>query len=209
MTVISIFIDSNRFSILFQLPKKLSWETGVEALKDALKYEASVTRSIKKVIATCEADPVETGEKRNNEAVVENVNDYHVCPLSFSFIKFSYGKPKLNGSLSLFHSSLIIWPAFTWKSNTMVNATSPERSRHWTNWWRATDHWANFCSTKNSWTKYPQAVSIANEILHFLCHTSSWLIKKKLSSFFYSVLCVPLALVIPKTKQQQLNRLVV
>lgn len=95
-----ILIDLTSF---FQLPKKLSWETGVEALKDALRYEASVTRSIKKVIATCEADPVETGEKRNNEAVVENVNDYHVCPFfllisssSSLFITFSYGKQKLN-----------------------------------------------------------------------------------------------------------------
>lgn len=164
----------------------------MEALKDALKYEASVTRSIKKVIATCEADPVETGEKRNNEAIVENINDYHVCPVYLlistspsSFITFSYGKQKLNAYFSVFYSLSTIWPAFTWKNNTTVNATSPERSRHWTNWWRVTDHWENFCTTKNSWNKYSQAVTNATEILHFLCNTSSWLIKKqKLLSFF-------------------------
>lgn len=46
------------------MPQKLSWETGVEALKDALKTEAKVTKSIRQVIEKCEND--------------NSNNDYHV-----------------------------------------------------------------------------------------------------------------------------------
>lgn len=47
------------------MPSKTSWGSGVEALKDALKTEAKVTKSIRQVIAKCEDD--------------NSNNDYHVC----------------------------------------------------------------------------------------------------------------------------------
>lgn len=43
---------------------KITWETGVESLKDALRTEAEVTKSIRQVIASCE----------NSSAF----NDYHL-----------------------------------------------------------------------------------------------------------------------------------
>lgn len=46
------------------VPSKFKWESGVDALKDALRTEAQVTKSIRGVIAKCEND--------NND------NDYHV-----------------------------------------------------------------------------------------------------------------------------------
>lgn len=48
-------------------PGKTFWTSGVEALKDALRKEAEVTRSIRTVIAQCEND--------------QNTNDYHVSVL--------------------------------------------------------------------------------------------------------------------------------
>lgn len=61
---LSIFIDRNHCEPIFQVPAKLSWETGVESLKDALKTEAKVTKSIRQVIEKCEND--------------NSNNDYHV-----------------------------------------------------------------------------------------------------------------------------------
>lgn len=46
-------------------PGHTQWESGVEALKDALRTEAKVTKSIRRVIEKCEAD--------------SDFNDYHVC----------------------------------------------------------------------------------------------------------------------------------
>lgn len=82
--------------ITVNLPKKLLWETGVEALKDALRYEASVTRSIKQVIAQCEEDPVEIGEK------TVNVNDYHLVDyLTGVYLEEQYhGQRDLAGKIS-------------------------------------------------------------------------------------------------------------
>lgn len=45
-------------------PSKTSWKSGAEALKDALRTEAKVTKSIRQVIETCEDD--------------SKFNDYHV-----------------------------------------------------------------------------------------------------------------------------------
>lgn len=47
-----------------QAPEKTSWTEGLEALEDALKTEAAVTKSIKQVIQKCEDD--------------DKNNDYHV-----------------------------------------------------------------------------------------------------------------------------------
>lgn len=54
----------------FQVPEKTSWDSAVEALKDALRTEAKVTKSIRQVIEKCEDD--------------NSNNDYHV---SREFIK--------------------------------------------------------------------------------------------------------------------------
>lgn len=54
-----------------QAPAKLSWDSAVEALKDALKKEAEVTKSIRKVIAVCSDD---------------GFNDYHVSNISFIYL---------------------------------------------------------------------------------------------------------------------------
>lgn len=50
--------------ITLEAPAKTVWPSGVEALKDALRTEAKVTQSIRRVIAVCEND------NKNN--------DYHV-----------------------------------------------------------------------------------------------------------------------------------
>lgn len=50
--------------ILTQAPETTSWDQGVDALVDALKTEAAVTKSIKQVIQKCEDD--------------DKNNDYHV-----------------------------------------------------------------------------------------------------------------------------------
>lgn len=47
------------------MPAILTWTSGVEALKDALRTEAKVTKSIRQVIEKCEND--------------NSNNDYHVC----------------------------------------------------------------------------------------------------------------------------------
>ncbi|XP_055296308.1 ferritin subunit-like [Sitodiplosis mosellana] len=82
--------------ITVNLPKKTLWTTGVEALKDALKYEVSVTKSIKGVIAQCEEDPVKTDEG------VQNVNDYHLVDyLTGVYLEEQYhGQRDLAGKIS-------------------------------------------------------------------------------------------------------------
>lgn len=81
------------------VPQKLSWQSGVEALKDALKTEAKVTKSIKTVIAKCEDDQVKTDV--NNEAVSSN-NDYHLVDyLTGVFLEEQYhGQRDLAGKIS-------------------------------------------------------------------------------------------------------------
>lgn len=56
-------------NIYTQAPETTSWSQGVEALEDALKTEAAVTKSIKQVIQKCEDD--------------DKNNDYHVRPIRF------------------------------------------------------------------------------------------------------------------------------
>lgn len=70
------------------IPTKLSWETGVEALKDALKTEAKVTKSIRQVIEKCENDNAN--------------NDYHfVDYLTGDFLEEQYhGQRDLAGKIS-------------------------------------------------------------------------------------------------------------
>jgi ferritin len=60
--------------IFLQSPLNESWEFGIDALKDALKLEAHVTRKIRDIIAACE-----------NPSDGSGINDYHVCLLIFFF----------------------------------------------------------------------------------------------------------------------------
>jgi ferritin heavy chain len=62
--------------IFLQSPLKERWESGIEALKDALKLEAQVTRKIRDIIAACE----------NPSGDGTGFNDYHVCLIVFSFL---------------------------------------------------------------------------------------------------------------------------
>jgi len=62
--------------IFLQSPLNESWDSGIDALKDALKLEAHVTRKIRDIIAACE-DPTGDGS---------GVNDYHVCLTIFFFL---------------------------------------------------------------------------------------------------------------------------
>lgn len=55
------------------MPAKTTFVNGVEALKDALRTEASVTKSIRRVIEKCEND--------------NSNNDYHVS-VSFNIFRF-------------------------------------------------------------------------------------------------------------------------
>lgn len=54
-------------------PENTIWVDGVSALKDALKLEALVTKSIRKVIAACENSTTESS----------TYNDYHVSNVYF------------------------------------------------------------------------------------------------------------------------------
>jgi ferritin heavy chain len=51
------------------MPLNDSWDSGIDALKDALKLEAHVTRKIRDIITVCE-NPSSDGT---------GFNDYHVC----------------------------------------------------------------------------------------------------------------------------------
>ncbi|KAF7287528.1 ferritin heavy chain-like [Rhynchophorus ferrugineus] len=70
------------------VPKKVSWASGVEALRDALKLEASVTKKIRSIIKTCEEDPA--------------FNDYHLVDyLASDFLTEQYkGQRDLAGKSS-------------------------------------------------------------------------------------------------------------
>lgn len=59
-----------------QVPEIVSWESGLEALQDALRTEAEVTKSIKGVIKTCEDD----NSGRSDASITKGTlnNDYHV-----------------------------------------------------------------------------------------------------------------------------------
>jgi len=54
--------------IFLQMPINDTWNSGIDALKDALKLEAHVTNKIRDIIAACE-DPSGDGK---------GFNDYHV-----------------------------------------------------------------------------------------------------------------------------------
>jgi len=58
---------SNLIKKNLDAPPKTTWRTGVDALKDALILEASVTKKIRKVIEVCE-----------NPQTPTNFNDYHL-----------------------------------------------------------------------------------------------------------------------------------
>ncbi|KAJ8979920.1 hypothetical protein NQ317_003662 [Molorchus minor] len=70
-------------------PKTTSWVTGVEALKDALKLEASVTKKIREVIKVCEDNPTK-------------YNDYHLVDyLTGDFLDEQYhGQRDIAGKVS-------------------------------------------------------------------------------------------------------------
>jgi ferritin heavy chain len=74
--------------ITVNVPDKVNWETAVEALKDALKTEAAVTKSIRKVIEKCEND--------------SGNNDYHLVDyLTGDFLQEQYhGQRDLAGKIS-------------------------------------------------------------------------------------------------------------
>jgi len=80
------------------VPQKLSWQSGVEALKDALRLEAKVTKSIKTVIAKCEDDRIKT----DNESVTSSINDYHLVDyLTGVYLEEQYhGQRDLAGKIS-------------------------------------------------------------------------------------------------------------
>jgi ferritin heavy chain len=61
--------------VFLQMPLNESWESGLDALKDALKLEAHVTRKIRDIITACE-NPSNDGK---------GFNDYHVCLLYMLF----------------------------------------------------------------------------------------------------------------------------
>ncbi|XP_031616935.1 ferritin subunit-like [Contarinia nasturtii] len=69
-------------------PQKVSWANGSEALKQALKTEAKVTKSIRNVIEKCEND--------------YNTNDYHLVDfLTGGFLQEQYtGQRDLAGKIS-------------------------------------------------------------------------------------------------------------
>jgi len=74
--------------IVANTPTKTSWPTGVAALKDALRLEASVTKSIKQVIERCEDD--------------DKNNDYHLVDyLTGVYLEEQYnGQRDLAGKIS-------------------------------------------------------------------------------------------------------------
>jgi len=74
--------------IAVNVPKTLSWDKAVDALKDALKTEAAVTKSIRQVIGKCEDDA--------------SNNDYHLVDyLTGDFLEEQYhGQRDLAGKIS-------------------------------------------------------------------------------------------------------------
>jgi len=81
-------VDDVSKLIKVNVPAKTIWKTGVEALKDALKTEAKVTKSIRQVIEKCEDD--------NGD------NDYHLVDyLTGVFLEEQYhGQRDLAGKIS-------------------------------------------------------------------------------------------------------------
>ncbi|KAJ8915227.1 hypothetical protein NQ315_015450 [Exocentrus adspersus] len=71
------------------VPKLTSWPSGVAALKDALRLEASVTKKIRDVIIVCESNPTQ-------------YNDYHLVDyLTGDFLDEQYhGQRDLAGKVS-------------------------------------------------------------------------------------------------------------
>jgi len=86
---------TSEVSKLIQNPSPLneSWDSGIDALKDALKLEAHVTRKIRDIIAACE-DPTGDGS---------GVNDYHLVDyLSGDFLEEQYkGQSDLAHKISI------------------------------------------------------------------------------------------------------------
>lgn len=68
-----------------QFPAKTTWTNGVEALKDALKTEASVTKSIRQVIQKCEND------NTNNDYHVRSILEQYTYIFQRFFIKILIG----------------------------------------------------------------------------------------------------------------------
>jgi len=86
---------TSEVSKLIQNPSPLneSWDSGIDALKGALKLEADVTRKIRDIIAACE-DPTGDGS---------GVNDYHLVDyLSGDFLEEQYkGQSDLAHKISI------------------------------------------------------------------------------------------------------------
>jgi len=74
-------------------PRNESWESGIDALKAALKLEAHVTRKIRDIIVACEGP---TGDEAG-------VNDYHLVDyLSGDFLEEQYrGQSDLAHKISI------------------------------------------------------------------------------------------------------------
>jgi ferritin heavy chain len=81
-------VDDVSKLITVNVPQKTSWKNGVEALKDALRTEAKVTKSIRQVIEKCEDD--------------NGNNDYHLVDyLTGEFLEEQYhGQRDLAGKIS-------------------------------------------------------------------------------------------------------------
>lgn len=74
---------------------KIEWNSGAEAIKDALTLETKVTNLIKRIIIECEAG-------KNFDFQTETINDYHLSDwLTGEFLEEQYkGQRDLAGKLS-------------------------------------------------------------------------------------------------------------
>lgn len=88
-----MIIDFSFFFFIIQKPLREDWNTGVEALSDALNLEAQVTRSIRDIIITCE------------NPKTSSFNDYHVS--IFQRIKVNITVEKNDVNTSQFSSQLV------------------------------------------------------------------------------------------------------
>jgi hypothetical protein len=65
--------------IFLQVPVNETWDSGLDALKGALKLEADVTRKIHDIITECENGGKTGGKTGGKSGSKTGFNDYHVC----------------------------------------------------------------------------------------------------------------------------------
>ncbi|XP_057652185.1 ferritin subunit-like [Diorhabda carinulata] len=83
-----LYRNENKQTVFVLSPPITSWDSGVSALKDALKLEATVTKKIRDVIRVCED--------------ATNYNDYHLVDyLTGDFLEEQYhGQRDIAGKVS-------------------------------------------------------------------------------------------------------------